>query len=229
MEHVIRIYRKASFIVQTSMMDMELKKLRDLLTNVALNTMAAREHAGEIERKIRVIKERARGTISTLPYEMLPKLIIIELMHFCVMWINSFPVKLGVLEKYSPRELVSRHKLDAKLHCKTPFVAYCEVHTDPDITNTMEPRTGWLICLGPIRNLKRSHKFMSLTTGKRIVWCKFTEMPLTDSVKKQVAKWASKDCTITGLKFMDKYRIKYKFDEEGDAYQRETDRCSTIP
>jgi hypothetical protein len=40
---------------------------------------------GEIEREIRVIKERARGTISTLTYEMLPKLIIIKLMHFCVM------------------------------------------------------------------------------------------------------------------------------------------------
>ncbi len=133
MEHVIRIYRKASFIVQTSMMDMELKKLRDLLTNVALNTMAAREHAGEIERKIRVIKERVRGTISTLPYEMLPKLIIIELMHFCVLWMHSFLVKMGVSKKYSPRELVSRHKLDAKPHCKTPFGAYCEVHTYPDI------------------------------------------------------------------------------------------------
>jgi hypothetical protein len=95
------------------MMDMEFKKLRDLLPNVALNTMAAQEHVGEIERKIRMIKERARGTISTLPYEMLPKLIIIALMHFCVMWMNSFPVKLGVSEKYSPRELVSRRKLDA--------------------------------------------------------------------------------------------------------------------
>ncbi len=69
---------------------------------------------GEIERKIRVINERARGTISTLPYEMLPKLIIIKLMHFCVMWMNSFPVKSGLSKIYSPRELVSRHKLDAK-------------------------------------------------------------------------------------------------------------------
>jgi hypothetical protein len=141
MEHVIRIYKKAGFIVQTSMMDMEFKKLRDLLPNVALNTTAAQEQVGEIERKIRSIKERARGTIITLPYEMLPKLIIIELMHFCVIWMNSFPVKLGVSEKYSPRELVSRHKLDAKLNCKTPFGAYCEVHTDQDITDTMEPRT----------------------------------------------------------------------------------------
>jgi hypothetical protein len=116
-----------------------------------------------------VIKERARGTISILPYEMLPKLVINKLLHFCVMWMNPFPVKSGVSEKYSPGELVSRHKLDAKLHCRIPFGAFCEVHANPDITNTMEPRTRWGICLGPTGNLQGSYKFMSLTTGKRIV------------------------------------------------------------
>jgi hypothetical protein len=96
---------------------------------------------GEIERKIRVVKERARCTTSILPYNILPKLMIIELMNFCVMWMNSVPVKSGISEKWSPREIVSRHRIDAKLHCKVPFGEYCEVHVDSDITNTMEPRT----------------------------------------------------------------------------------------
>jgi hypothetical protein len=74
-----------------------------------------------------------RSTISVLPYKLLPKLVITELMHFCVMWMNSFPVKLGISEKWSPREIVSRHKLDAKMHCKVPFGAYCEVRVNPDI------------------------------------------------------------------------------------------------
>jgi hypothetical protein len=58
---------------------------------------------------------------------------------------------------------------------------------------------------------------MSLTTRKRIVRLKFTEMPLTDSVKKQVAKWGSRDRAITGLKFMEKYGIKYEFNKREDA------------
>jgi hypothetical protein len=82
---VVRIFRRAGFIVQTSMMDMEFEKLKDLLPNIALNTTATQEHVGEIERKIRVIKERVRGTIGTLLYKMLPKLVIIELLHFCMM------------------------------------------------------------------------------------------------------------------------------------------------
>jgi hypothetical protein len=75
--------------------------------HVALNTTAVQEHVGAIERKISIIKERARGTLNTLPYKKLPKLMVIELLHFCVMWMNSFPVKSGISEKWSPQELVS--------------------------------------------------------------------------------------------------------------------------
>ena len=57
--------------MQTALMDMEFEKLRDMLPNVTLNTTAAREHVGEIERKIRVVKERARSTIDNEDkYEM---------------------------------------------------------------------------------------------------------------------------------------------------------------
>jgi hypothetical protein len=88
-------------------MDMEFEKLRTMMPHVALNTTAAREHVVEVEQKIRVIKERARGTFNTLLYKKLPKLMVIELLHFCVMWMNSFPVKSGISKKWSPRELVS--------------------------------------------------------------------------------------------------------------------------
>jgi hypothetical protein len=62
------------------------------------------------------------------------------------------------------------------------------MHTDSDITNTMEPRTKWGICMGPTGNLQGSYKFMSLTTGKKIAWRKFTEMPMTEAVIKQIMK-----------------------------------------
>jgi hypothetical protein len=52
LERVFRIYGMAGFVVQTALMDMEFEKLKDKLPNVILNTTAAREHVGEIERKI---------------------------------------------------------------------------------------------------------------------------------------------------------------------------------
>jgi hypothetical protein len=116
LERVFRIYVTAGFTVPTTMMDMEFEKLKPLMPHMALNTTAAQEQVGEIEQKIRVIKERARGTFNTLPYKKLQRIMVIELLHFCVMWMNSFPVKSGISEKWSPRELVSRTKLDDKLH-----------------------------------------------------------------------------------------------------------------
>jgi hypothetical protein len=137
---------------------------------------------------------------------------IIELIYFCVMWVNSFLVKFGVSKKWSPRELVLRHKLDAKLHCKAPFKSYCEVHVDPDITHTMEPRTKWAICLGPTGNRQGSYNFVSFTTGNKIIRRNFTEMPVTESVIKQVKQMAAKDKLQKGLSFTNRHGEEYKFD-----------------
>ena len=165
-----------------------------------------------------MVKERVRSTISILPYKLLPKFVIIELMHFCIMWMNSFPVKSGISEKWSPREIVSRHKLDAKMHCKVPFGAYCEVHVDPDITNTMEPRTEWGICLGPTGNMQGSYKFLSLSTGKKVTRRKFTEMPMTDSVIKMIDSLGKKERCKNGLSFKNRKGEEYTFDNE-DEYE----------
>jgi hypothetical protein len=163
-----------------------------------------------------VVKERARRTTSILPYNILPKIMVIELMNFWVMWMNSFPVKSGISEKWSPREIVSRHRLDAKLHCKVPFGAYCEVHGDPDITNTMEPRTRCAICLGPTGNMQGSYKLLSLTTGKKVTRRKFTEMPMTDSVIRRINSLGQKERCKSGISFKDWKGKEYVFDNEDE-------------
>ncbi len=161
-----------------------------------------------------MIKERARGAFNTLPYKKLPKLMVIELLHFCVIWMNSFPVKSEVSKKWSPRELVSQHKLDATLHCRAPFVSYCKVHVDPEITNTLEPRTKWAICMGPTGNLQGSYKFLPLATGKKDTQRKFTKMPVTEAVIKQVEEMAVKDGAVKGINFKDRKGVEYKFDND---------------
>jgi hypothetical protein len=165
-----------------------------------------------------VVKERVRSTTSILPYKILPKLMIIKLMHFCAMWMNSFLVKLGISEKWSPREIVSRHKLDAKLHCKVPFGAYCEVHVDPDITNTMKSRTKWGICLGPTGNMQGSYKFLSLSTGKKVTRRKSTEMPMTNSVIRRIDSLGKKEWCKNGISFRNRKGEEYTFDNE-DEYE----------
>ncbi len=84
------------------------------------------------------------------------------------------------------------------LHCRVPFGSYCEVHVDPDIANTMDPRTKWTICLRPTGNLHGSYKFLLLATGKKVTQRKFTEMPFTESIIGQVEKMDVKDGATKG-------------------------------
>ncbi len=57
LQRIIRVYARAGFTVRTILMDNEFEKVKDHVPEANLNTPAAAEHIGEIERKIRVIKE----------------------------------------------------------------------------------------------------------------------------------------------------------------------------
>ena len=89
-------------------MDGEFEKLKPLMPSVECNTTAAKEHVSEAERTIRTLKERVRGLLNTLPFENLPRRMKIEFIYFMVLWMNEFPVKSGVSDKISPRELLLR-------------------------------------------------------------------------------------------------------------------------
>ncbi len=106
---------------------------------------------------------------------------------------ESIPNRSRISDKWSPHKFVLRHKLDAKLHCRASFGSYCEMHVDPDIANTMDPRMKWAIYMGPTGNLQGSYKFLSLATKKIVTWRIFMEMPIMESVIKQLKKMAVKD------------------------------------
>ena len=75
---------------------------------------SAKGHVAEDERKIRVVKERNRGVVNTLPFTHIPRRMKIEFIYFVTLWLNSFPVKSGVSETFSPREILLRWRMDAK-------------------------------------------------------------------------------------------------------------------
>jgi hypothetical protein len=159
----------------------------ELITHgINLNTTAASEHVPDVERKIRVLKERARALRSTLPFKIIPGRIIIEMLANVVPWINAFLQSSGVSKTFSPRTIMTGTALDFNKHCQIPFGAYAEVHEDNNITNTMTERTHPAICLGPIENFQGTYKFLSLKTGKRINWKQFKELAMPDSIIRQI-------------------------------------------
>jgi hypothetical protein len=166
---------------------------------VNLNTTYVSEHVPDIERQIRLIKERARALRSTLPFKIIPGRMI-EMLANVVLWINVFPPSNEVSASYSPCTIMTGTALDFNKHCQIPFGAYAEVHEDRNIMNTMDERTQPAICLGPTANFQGSYIFLSLRMGKRITRKQFKELPMPASIIKRVEAMAIKekqDKTIT--------------------------------
>ena len=135
----VNLYHRAGYILRMIMMDGEFKSIQELTPMVTINITAAKEHVSEEERQIRVMKERARGILTTLQYKMMPHKMVIHYMYFMMLWLNAFPMKTGIPDKFNPNEIISQQKLNIKAYCQVPFGSYCEVHDEPDTRNSMAP------------------------------------------------------------------------------------------
>ncbi len=186
MTRVLEVYGCAGFRVRSILMDKEFEKSKTLMPSVECNTTGAKEHVSEAERTIQTLKERMRGLLATLLFTHLPKRMKIEFIYFMVLWMNTFPVKSGISQTFSPRELLIRWRLDYKKHCRVMPGTYCEVHDEPVLTNTMVARTHKAIALGHTGSLQGSVIFYFIHTGWVLKRRSFTPMPMPDLVIQRV-------------------------------------------
>ena len=75
---MLQVYNRAGFTVRYVMMDGEFEKAKELLPIIVCNTTVTNEHIAEAERNIRIIKERNRGVVNTLPFTYITRRMKIE-------------------------------------------------------------------------------------------------------------------------------------------------------
>ena len=147
-----------------------------------INLTSAGEHVPEIERRIRVIKERCRAMRHGLPYNRVPKLLLTNLVLACGRMLNNFPSKGGVSSIYSPRTILTGESLDYKKDLALEFGQYCQVHEEDKPRNGQAPCMRAAICMGPSGNKQGGFYFMSLRSCKRITRYAWDELPMPDTV-----------------------------------------------
>jgi hypothetical protein len=193
-DHVTEYYGKRGFIIDIIHTDPEFQKVEEHMEykGPRINPSSAKEHQPIAERRVRVIKERSRARRSQYPYQLIPRMIIVNTITDIVGWINAFYKKMG-LQGMSPRMFMTGEKFDYNKHCRIEVGAYAQVHEEPHPLNSMQPRTIGAIALGPARNLQGGYRFMNLNTGKVIIRRNFTKLPMPDDVIRRIEQMARKE------------------------------------
>ena len=78
---MLQVCDRTGFTIRYVIMDGEFEKVKELLLTIVCNTTAAKEHVAEAERNIRVVKERNRGVVNTLPFTYIPRRTKIEFIY----------------------------------------------------------------------------------------------------------------------------------------------------
>jgi hypothetical protein len=185
-KEIYQYYLHPGFRITTVHADGEFEPLTTLIQSIPggpmVNLASSNEHVPEIERRIRVVKERCQATRHSLPFQRMPKLLTIHIMFHAIKLLNFFPTKGGILDTLSPKTIMSGETLDYKTHLRLQLGQYCQVHEKDTPRNILRPRTKGAISLGPSGNLQGGFKFMALNTGKKIIhhsWDVIRTMPDT--------------------------------------------------
>eukprot|EP00980_Cylindrotheca_fusiformis_P021810 scaffold8645_cov187-Cylindrotheca_fusiformis.AAC.1 len=185
---VCATYKARGFKITALFADNEYEPIRFKLLNkrIHLETCAANEHQPEAERAVRTIKERNRTTVHGLPYKRYPRLLKREIVKQAARSMNMLPHPDGVSNVHSPRTILTGLRHDVNIDLRVPIGAYCEVHDEPDPSNTELECTTTAIALGATNNMSGSYRFLSLQTGRAIKRSRWNEKPITDAVIEQV-------------------------------------------
>ena len=98
----------------------------ELYGSPKLNLASASKHVPEIERKIRVIKERVCAVIYGMPFNAVPPIIVVHAVLFVSKQLSLFPVKGGISAHYSATQIMSREVVHYNF-CSMPFGLYCHI------------------------------------------------------------------------------------------------------
>lgn len=92
-----------------------------------------------------------RSIYNTLPFNLVPALMIVEMVLSCLLWLNSFPPSNGISPMLSPHGLVVGSNIDYNWHCHLKFGEYIQTHEEHD-DNSMNMHTTGAIALWPTGN-----------------------------------------------------------------------------
>ena len=104
---VVNIYRKRDLTETQFNIDNKFECAQENLRPTYLNTVAASQHIGAIERSNRTIPDINRCHVQRLPYTYCPRKIIVGCIMYAIKLLNSLPAENGLSSNLSLTTLIS--------------------------------------------------------------------------------------------------------------------------
>jgi hypothetical protein len=203
---IIKTYSARGFRIVCIHADIQFKALKDRnrFPGIKVNICGRGEHIPEIERFIRVIKERARCYFAMLPFRTIPNIMVLHLIKTVMFYINAFVWRRGVSQILSPGAILEGETLDYNVHFPVIFGEHAHVYDGTD--NTMKARTTGAIALGPSSNLQGGVRFFSLLTAKILHRSSkdYTLLMYPDGAIKRLNYICQRQKSVSGLCFADR-------------------------
>ena len=176
---------------------------------VEVDISGAGGHVPRVERRIRVIKERVRATMHSLPYT-LSTLGVIMCVLYCVSRLNYEPS--GIRQSgISSREAFLGRKIDGKRDIRCAYGDYAQC-TVPMTNNSMVARTDDCVVMMPTGNRTGSVKVLSLSTGRIVNRDQLRVLPMPESLIAQLNALAKQDGRLSVKKGGHRYGLDAPLD-----------------
>jgi hypothetical protein len=97
-DNVKQFYGKGAFIIDIIHSDMKFRTVEQGMKykGPRLNPCSAKDHQPVVKGRARVVKEKARKKRSQYPYQLVPRIIIVNTLTDIVRWINFFFEENGI-------------------------------------------------------------------------------------------------------------------------------------
>ena len=121
------VYTNKNIFIKTLYMDNKFEVLWDYPRDkgLTLNTFHLKK-LPQIERQIKVVRERFCSTWYSLPYQKHPNRMIYRMVENTVFWINALPTNREMSCTIPPWTLMTETTIYFAKHCKIQFGAYAK-------------------------------------------------------------------------------------------------------
>ena len=191
--NVIKLYENRGFRVTEIRGDGEFKGLEGVVSPRKLTIVPKDAHVPEVERSNRTVKNSLRTVTHGLPFRRIPKLMVLEMVFFCIKNLNLYPAANGISTTLSPLSIVRGEGPPDYNHLGLEFGSYAQVFNDNPISNSMAARTTDAIALCPSFSSTGGQYFLNLETGQRIFRRRARSLPMPHSVIEQVEYLGKKE------------------------------------